>query len=165
MRKFLASIFLGAVLVGTCGFSTQPPSDSFGQPVEERKAQDALPKSNDPMWTVLSKSKIHVNEKKGLYSATHPAAVKALVGTQVSISGFMLPLESTEKFKHYILSKRTPTCPFCPPGEPNEIVDIWMAKPVKYDENMVKVTGNFALMDNEQLGMFFKLSNASFVGK
>ena len=72
--------------------------------------------------------------KKVCTAQPTPMKVKALVGKEVTISGFILPLESTEKFKHFILSKRTPTCPFCPPGEPNEIVDVMLDKPISWDE-------------------------------
>lgn len=150
-----------AIFFMLCGFSVKESSNvPFGQPKSERQAQDELPKSNDPMWNILAKTKISVNKKKGLYSATYPDEIKALVGTEITIGGFILPVEPTEKFKHFILSKRTPTCPFCPPGAPNEIIDIWMEKPISWDEDMIKVTGTFELMNNPELGMFFKITKA-----
>jgi hypothetical protein len=157
MRKKLLIVLGGLFL---CGFTAEQGSPSLTQPLAERRAQDKLPKSTDPMWDVLGKTKIHLNEKKGLYSATFPPEVKALVGKQVTIVGFMLPLEATEKFHHFILSKRTPTCPFCPPGEPNEIVDVWVDTPIAWNEDIVRVTGTFELMNNPELGLFFKLAKA-----
>jgi len=153
-------LLLISALLFLPGFSKEQKSVSAGQPSDERKAQDSLPKSADPMWKILAKTHINLDEKKGLYSAVFPPEIKALVGTNITISGFMLPLESTEKFKHFILSKRTPTCPFCPPGEPNEIIDIWLEKSTVWDEDLVKITGTFELMNNPELGLFFKLSNA-----
>ena len=99
----------------------------------------------------------------GARQATRLVQVKAMEGKQFTISGFMLPLEATEKFHHFILSKRTPTCPFCPPGEPNEIVDVWTEQPVSWDEDIIKVTGMFELMTNSELGLFFKVSKAKKV--
>jgi hypothetical protein len=157
MLKTRAALLLAFFVL--CGFTKQS-DNGFGQPASERKAQDALPKSADPLWKILGKTKIHLNEKKGLYSATYPPEVKALVGKQVTLKGLMLPLEPTEKFHHFLISLRTPTCPFCPPGEPNEIADVVTDKAVKWDEDMIKVTGTFGLMDNPELGLFFKISNA-----
>jgi hypothetical protein len=137
--------------------------EQSAQPTDERKAQDNLPKSNDPMWAVLGKTKIHLDAKAWRYSATFPPDIKAMAGKPITISGFMLPVETTEKFRHFILSKRTPTCPFCPPGEPNEIADVWLTDPVKWDEDTVKVTGTFSLMNNPELGMFFKIDKAKIV--
>lgn len=89
-----------------------------------------LPKSHVPMWAVLGKTKIDVDEDAGVYLAKFPPEVKALDGKKVTIKGFMLPLESSERFNYFLLSKRTPTCYYCPPGEPNEIVDVNVAFPV-----------------------------------
>ena len=161
MSRFSKAVFIALSLLALSAFSKeQLPTPIPTQPADERQAQDALPKSKDPMWAILGKTKIHADMVKGLYSATFPPEVKALVGKEITISGFMLPLESTEKFKHFIISKRTPTCPFCPPGEPNEIVDVWMEKPIGWDEDVVKVTGTFSLMNNPELGLFFKLEKA-----
>ena len=130
------------------------------QPIEERKAQDILPQSKDAQWKTLSKTKIKLDEKKGLYSATYPAEVKALAGKEMTITGFIFPLEPSEKFKHFLLSARTPTCQFCPPGEPNEVLDVWLDKPIAWKEDAVKVTGTFELMNNPELGVFFALKKA-----
>jgi hypothetical protein len=161
-RAFSKLVFIAVALVMVSAFTTQkaPPASS-SQPPEERAAQDALPQSHDPIWTTLLHTKIHVNEKRGLYSATYPPDVKALDGKQITITGFMLPVETTETFKHFILAKRTPTCPFCPPGEPNEIVDVWLDKKIDYSEKLLTITGTFGFMNNQQFGMFFKLTHAA----
>jgi hypothetical protein len=151
IKSFKFTILL-AVFLSLSGFSTQP--------LGERQAQDALPKSAHPMWQTLRKTKITIDEKKGLYGAKFPGEVKALAGKEITISGFMLPLESTAKFRHFLLSSRTPTCPFCPPGEPNEIVDVWMEKPIAYSEDIVTIKGKFELMNDKEMGLFFKLKNA-----
>ena len=159
-KSFFKNVFVVLVLLGLSGFSKEEAPKNLVQPPGERAAQNALPKSSDPMWKILGKTHIRLDEKKGLYNATFPDEVKALVGKKVTISGFMLPLEATEKFKHFIISKRTPTCPFCPPGEPNEIVDVWLEKSTEWNEDMVKVTGTFELMANPELGLFFKITKA-----
>ena len=131
------------------------------QPADERKAQDALPKAKDQLWSTLGKTKVTVDNKKGLFLASFPAEVKKLDGQTLKISGFMLPLEGSEKFKHFLLSKRTPTCPFCPPGEPNEVVEVYSAKPVGYDENLISVEGKFQLVNEKETGIFFKMTDVA----
>ena len=149
----LRQIILACALLALCGFSSQP--------IDERKLQDTLPTSKDAMWETLAKTKIKVDEKKGLFSAKVPPEVKAYSGKEVTIKGFMLPLEATTKFKNFLLSKRTPTCPYCPPGEPNEVIDVWTSEPVAYTEDMVTVKGKFSLMDDREKGLFFKIKEAS----
>lgn len=165
MQPFFPRVFkftaLFAALVFLCAFKVEEkPLVELLQPADERKAQDALPKSHHVLWDTLIKTEIHLDAKKGLYSATYPEEVKALVGKEMTISGFMLPLEATEKFTHFLLSKRTPTCAFCPPGEPDEIIDVWLEKPTKWDDNLITITGTFTLINNPEFGLFFKLDKA-----
>ena len=118
-----AAIGLGGLTLTSAQDSGAPPM-IVSQPADERAAQDLLPMSQDPLWSVLAKTKILIDEQQGLYDAEFPEDVKHLDGQPVTVTGFMLPLEASDEFRHFLLSKRTPTCPFCPPGEPNEIVDV-----------------------------------------
>jgi hypothetical protein len=151
-KLFLLFLVSGVWLLAS-GFSLQP--------LDERKAQDALPMSQHPVWQLLRKTRITVDNKQGLYNAKIPPEVKALDGREVTINGFMMPLESKDRFRHFLLAKRTPTCPFCPPGEPNEIIDVQMKKPVAYTDELVIVKGRFELMNDREMGLFFRLKGAS----
>ena len=153
------TLILAAFLL-LSGFSEQKAPANIGQPTDERKAQDALPQANDDMWKTFGKCKVHLDQKNYKYSIDYTPEVKAMERKEITVSGFMLPLESTEKFKHFLLSKRTPTCPFCPPGEPNEIVEVFTKKPVTWDEGIVVVTGKFGFTSNPELGLFFQLKDA-----
>lgn len=151
IRSLGRLLLVAAMFLALCAFTSQPP--------EERKAQEALPKSHDRMWQVLGKTRFRYDDKKERYVVSFPDAVKALAGKPVTISGFIVPLEATEKFKHFILSKSTPTCAFCMPGEPDELVEVWLERPIAWDERMVKVTGAFELIDGRELGLFFRIKD------
>ena len=155
MAMFPRHLFLILALFVLCAFSVQP--------MDERQAQDMLPQSDDPTWDVLAETYIGYDDNTGLYSATMPNNVTALDGKQVTIVGFMLPLEASEKFTHFLLSKRTPTCPFCPPGEPDEIIDVTVNEPVEWAEDAIKVVGTFGLMNDQEFGMFYKLTEAKIL--
>jgi hypothetical protein len=157
LNLILTCTYLMVSWLALSGFSVQ---ESTSQPLDERKAQDALPKSKDAMWDTLSKCKVHFNQKTHKYSITYAPEVKAMEGKPISISGFVMPLESTEKFSHFLLSKRTPTCFFCPPGEPNEIVEVFTKKPIKWSDGIVTVTGTFKFTSNPDLGLFFQVGDA-----
>lgn len=130
------------------------------QPADERAAQESLPMSKDNFWTILAKAKIKLDAATGIYTAQIPDDIKKISGTEVSVSGFMLPLESTETFRHFLLSKRTPTCPFCPPGLENEIIEVIVKQPVEWAEDIVTVKGKFVLTENREMGVFFKMTDA-----
>lgn len=137
-----------------------PGGDYMGQPLAERAAQGALPQAHDGLWVTLATTRIHEDEARGLYSATHPEAVRALIGQNVTLSGFIMPLETTEHFRHFILTRYTPVCPFCPPGAPNEVVEVWSSDPIVATNDLVRISGQFSLTNDGEKGLFFQLRSA-----
>lgn len=140
------------------GFTASPM-----QPADERALQDALPQSTDPMWNTIGAANIVFNGKTEKYDADFPEAVKAMVGKKMMITGFILPLESEEKFSHFLLSKRSPSCPYCPPGNPNEIIEVFSDKPTEWEDDLVTYEGTFELIENQDFGLFYKLGSAKLV--
>lgn len=161
IAKTLRPALAAAAIILLCGFTVEQAPEGIGQPADERQAQDALPQSYDDMWNVFGKCTVHLDKKNYTYSIDYTPEVKAMEHKQITISGFMLPLESEETFNHFLLSKRTPTCPFCPPGEPNEIVEVFTKEPVAWDEGIVTVTGTMRFTKNPELGLFFQLKDAT----
>lgn len=133
------------------------------QPADERALQEALPQSTDPMWTTLGGANIAFNGKTEKYDADFPDAVKKMVGKKMRITGFILPLEAEEKFTHFLMSKRSPSCPYCPPGNPNEIIEVFSEAPTEWEDDMVTYEGTFELIDNQDFGLFYKLGSAKLV--
>lgn len=148
-------VLLLAMLLSISAFSTQP--------MDERTAQNALPQSHDSLWKKLGACTVHLDPKKFAYSIHFTEEVTAMKGQEIRVSGFMLPLEATEKFSHFLLSKRTPTCAFCMPGEPNEIIEIFSRKPVSWEEGMVTVSGILHFTNNPESGLFFQLKDSALV--
>jgi hypothetical protein len=129
----------------------------FGQAPGERNAQLRLPKSPAPLWATLRKTRIGEDAKRGIYTASFPPEVRGLQGTQVTLSGFMLPMDTAQKSKHFLLSRYTPVCFFCPPGEPNEVVEVVSRSGVKLTDGMVTLSGKLTLTNNGEKGLFFRL--------
>ncbi len=146
-------ILLIAIFVMTTGLSQQKAT--------ERKMQENLPIASGDLWQKLAKAKIDFDDKKNAFTATVPQDVKQLSGKTESIAGFMLPLESTMQHDHFLLSKRTPTCPYCMPGGPTEVIDVYMQKPVEYNNGLLFITGTFKLVDDTKSGLYFRLENAT----
>ncbi|MDE1153350.1 MAG: DUF3299 domain-containing protein [Micavibrio sp.] len=145
------------------GTITPDDSAAAAQPADERAAQDALPKSTDNMWTQLNNTKVKLNEKTGMFDMNYGDSVKALAGKKLAITGFMLPLEGGETQKHFLLCKRTPTCPFCMPGGPTEVVEIYSEKPITWIDDMVRIEGDLTLLPPNENGMLYQLKNATEV--
>lgn len=131
------------------------------QEAGERSAQARLPQGKTALWSTLRTTRIGMNEARGVFTATHSPAVKALVGKTITLAGFVMPLDAAARGNHFLLSKYTPVCAFCPPGEPNEVVEITTARPIAYTPKLVNVTGTFALENNGDNGLFFKMASAT----
>ena len=131
------------------------------QPANERAEQKTLPMSKAPLWTLLRHTRVGQDDRRGVFTAAFPSEVKALDGRAVTLSGFMLPLDATESSTHFLLSRYTPVCFFCPPGQPNEVVEVTTARGVPITDRMLTVSGKLALENKPDKGLFFQLRQAA----
>lgn len=142
-----------------CGvFSDAFASSPIGQPADERAAQSHLPHAQSPVWAKFLTSKVSYNNHTGLYSIAVTPAVKDLAGKPITISGFVLPLDANDHTSHFLLTRNTPVCMFCPPGEPNEVVEVISPHPILWTDKIVSVTGPLKLINNGEKGMFFQVA-------
>jgi hypothetical protein len=148
-------------LTGSPMAHSATPDPGFGQPADERRAQQSLPQSKASLWTVLRQTRIGEDEKRGVFTASFPEVVKALDGKPVAVSGFMMPLDTEVKSKHFLLARYTPVCFYCPPGQPNEVVEVTTRQGVPITARMLTVSGKMALINNAARGLFFRIDGAS----
>ena len=129
----------------------------IGQPADERAEQDLLPKSQSPVWLQFLKCKIGYNNQNGLYSIAVTPEVKAMAGQTITVNGFVLPLDASDHTQHFLLTRNTPVCMFCPPGEPNEVVEVEAPHRIVWTDKIVTVTGPLSLINKGEKGIFFKI--------
>ncbi|MDP3488959.1 MAG: DUF3299 domain-containing protein [Phenylobacterium sp.] len=127
----------------------------------ERALQLTLPTADGPQWAKLRKTTVWVDEPTQLFRARHPAEVRALAGKTFKIQGFMLPLEMAERTRRFLISPYTPVCFYHPPAEPNEVIEVWLDKPIRAGYHLVEVEGVLALTDNGEKGLFFQIHNGA----
>lgn len=127
---------------------------------DERAAQMNLPHAGDPLWAKLAACKVGYNRKSDTYSLTPTADVLALVGKRIRVSGFVLPLDGTDKTSHFLIGVNTPVCFYHPPGDPNQVIEVSTIHPTDWTDKPTPVEGVFQTMNNGQLGVFFRLVNA-----
>lgn len=152
MKKICSTLVVAALLVNPA---------LAQQGAGERAVQAKLPQGHSALWATLRTTRIRADDARGIFTATHSPAVKALVGQNVTLSGFINPLDTATRGTHFLLSKYTPVCAFCPPGEPNEVVEIRTGRPVVFSAKLVSVTGKFGLENNGDNGLFFQMSGAA----
>lgn len=116
-------------------------------------------RTNDQIWKEFAKCKMKMNQELS-YSITYVPSVKAMNHKNITISGFILPLEAKNKFSHFLLSKNAPTCAFCPPGAPNEVVEVFSSKPLMWKEDLITFSGTLNLVNDGKTGVFFQMKDA-----
>ena len=81
-------------------------------------------------------------------------------GVHLGITGYMLPIETSTSSPHFVLTRRSAGCPFCPPNESTEAIEVTAVKPAAYTRSPVTVEGTLHLVGRSELGLFFRLDQA-----
>lgn len=123
----------------------------------ERALQLTLPTADGPQWEKLRQTRVWVDEESQLFQASHPAAVRVLAGKPFKVQGFMLPLEMAEQTRRFLISPYTPVCFYHPPAEPNEVIEVWLKRPIRAGYHLVEVEGILALANDGEKGLFFQI--------
>jgi len=131
-----------------------------GQPAAEAMAQKFLPKVRDTLWSKLIKCEVSYDDKKDVYSIQVTPEVKALDGQMVTVRGFVLPMDGSDRTKHFLVSRNTPVCMYCPPGQPNEVVEVLSPTAIEWTDKITTVTGKLSLINDGEKALFFKIENA-----
>jgi hypothetical protein len=109
-------------------------------------------------WSVLTAVKTRTEKNKVLPTFERPQ--QALHQTTQRVQGFMMPLEPGERHTHFLLTSVPLTCAFCTPGGPESMVEVKAKTPVKYTLEPVTVEGRFALLDDDQYGLYYRITEA-----
>jgi hypothetical protein len=81
----------------------------------------------------------------------------------VRIYGFMMPLDTTDQQKHFLISAVPASCPFCMPAGPESIVEVMSSKAVKFGLEPIIVTGKLSVLKEDQSGMLYRMTDAELV--
>ena len=110
-------------------------------------------------WSVLTAVKTK-NEKNRVLPVFNLGQMALNQRTQ-RIQGFMMPLDPGEKQKHFLLSSVPLTCSFCLPGGPESMVEVHTKTPVKYSMEPLVVEGRFLVLNDDALGLYYRMTDAS----
>ena len=119
-----------------------------------------LDHEDDLQWVFFHDAKIIADTAKGEYRATFGTNLAKMDKHPFTITGYMLPVEASTKSAHFILTRRSAGCPFCPPNEPTEAIEVFSAAPVDYTQSPVTVAGQLHLVGKSAEGLFYRLDRA-----
>lgn len=137
-----------AIPAGT-GAGVHSPNSPFA-PLTERA--DVL------AWSMLTAVKTKVEKNRIL--PIFPSEIQALNKKTQRIQGFMMPLEPGEKQRHFLLASVPLSCGFCTPGGPESMVEVKTKTPVKYSLEAVVVEGQFAVLQDDPYGLYYRITDA-----
>jgi hypothetical protein len=122
--------------------------------------KDGLPAGIVP-WLTFRKVSL-VEEKRDGKITLKPAfssALKQLDKTTVRLYGFVMPLSTTPKQKHFLLSPLPTHCPFCVSQGPDSLIEVMAKTPVEFNQwDPVLVAGKLELVNDSSL--FYRLVEA-----
>jgi hypothetical protein len=127
-----------------------PPSQWNDKPLPEMKGVLS--------WKTLGEVK--PVKQKDKFVPEFAKAVSALDNKEVKIQGFMMPLDMGEKQARFILSALPPSCSFCLPGGPEQMVEVQAKSPVKYGFEPILLTGKLAVLKDDPMGLYYRLTDA-----
>jgi len=115
-------------------------------------------------WQLLRQVKL-VEEKKGGKTTLHPefsAQIRELDKQQVKVYGFVLPLSTTPKQAHFLISPLPTHCPFCVSQGPDSMIEVVAKTPVEFSQwDPIVVSGRLELVNDSSL--YYRLTDAELV--
>jgi uncharacterized protein len=115
-------------------------------------------------WTTIGRAKEKIVERNG-QSVPMPSfdpEMIALNGKEVTVVGFMLPIEATMDQKKFMLSPLPVDCPYCMPAGPNLLIQVEMKNTIRYNYDLVQISGKLELQDESgDEGLFYKILGAT----
>ena len=151
LAAFLFAVSAAAQLSAPVPLGTGPGIHDPNSPFAPLPARsDVVP------WSLLTAVKTKTEKNKVLPLFDKPQ--QALHQKTQRVQGFMMPLEPGEKQTHFLLTSVPLSCGFCVPGGPESMVEVRTRTPVPYTLDPVVVEGKFALLEDDQYGLYYRIS-------
>jgi hypothetical protein len=132
-----------------------PSSQYAGKPLPELKGVVS--------WRTLAQ--VEAVRQKDRFIPQFSSNVLALDKQEVKLQGFMMPLDMGERQKRFILAAMPPSCAFCMPGGPDQLVEVQAKTPVKYGFEPVVVSGRLVVLKDDPMGLYYRLTDAVAITK
>ncbi|WP_174292632.1 DUF3299 domain-containing protein [Sphingomonas bacterium] len=157
IMKALSAVFLGLLVGQPCSaLAVSVGSTQQWGP----HGNGLLAHRDDVRWLDLHDAKVTADTAAGIYTARFGPILQQMDNQDFVITGFMMPVGVDLASTHFVLTRRSATCPFCPPNEPTEAIEVFSDKFVKYTDAPITVSGKLQLVANSDRGLFYRLKSA-----
>jgi hypothetical protein len=127
-----------------------PPSPYEGKPLPELKGVVS--------WRMLAQ--VEAVKQNDRFVPQFSSNITALDKKEVKLQGFMMPLDMGERQKRFLLTAMPPSCAFCLPGGPDQLVEVQAKTPVKYGFDPIVLTGRLQVLRDDPMGLYYRLVDA-----
>ena len=140
--------------------------EAYGHPIDhmEERATE-LPESDDTVsWDLIG----GVDTREGSNGLLEPLfddEIRELDGREVKVQGFMMPLDNSERQQHFLVTRTPPSCFYCLPGGPESVVEVKAERPLEFTFDPVVLEGRMTLLEGSDMGLFYRLEDASVESK
>jgi uncharacterized protein len=172
MIRLLGLGLAGAVAAsGAVAFGQQPAQQSgLIDPSQIPKVHNTFYRVPEGAvgWDVLGDLDVRSESIAPLQTVFHTEyrpEVKALNGREAKVMGFLFPLEGGLEHDHFLLTAWPPSCPFCLPAGPSQLVEVFCAKPVSFTDGAIMMAGTFELLHDDPSGLFYRMHDAREVAR
>jgi uncharacterized protein len=114
-------------------------------------------------WDTLGKLDVRTEVIAPLQARFHTDysnEIKALDGREVKLMGFIYPLEGGLEHQRFLLTAWPPSCPFCLPAGPSQMVEVFCKEPVDFTDGAIMMAGKFELLKDDPSGMYYRMREA-----
>ena len=159
---------LGLALVanGAPAFGQQAAQQSgLIDPSQIPKVHNAFYKVPDGAvgWDLLGDLQVRseiIAPLQTIFHTDYRPEVKALDGHEAKVMGFLFPLEGGLEHDHFLLTAWPPSCPFCLPAGPSQMVEVFCAEPVAFSDGAIMMTGTFEVLHEDPSGLYYRMHDA-----
>jgi hypothetical protein len=100
---------------------------------------------------------------QAIFHTDYSEEIKALDGQEVKLMGFIYPLEGGLEHARFLLTAWPPSCPFCLPAGPSQMVEVLCEEPVQFTEGAILMAGKFEVLQEDPSGMYYRMHGATEV--
>lgn len=165
MRSLVTVVAVCASLAGSAWAFTgggMPKEDPGPRTPPPQFSEKPLPEIKGVVsWKTLAE--VTAVKQKDKFVPSFSKGITDLDKKEVRLQGFMLPLETGERQRNFILTAMPPSCAFCLPGGPDSIVEVKAKTPVKYGYEPIVLSGRFTVLRDDPTGLFYRLTDAVVV--
>ncbi|MFZ1703631.1 MAG: hypothetical protein WAT79_04760 [Saprospiraceae bacterium] len=127
-----------------------------------------IAQTNESVWKTLGKIsyKKEYDELMGfkIDKPVFSEQVKALDGKEVTLNGYIIPVEGYVSHKEFIFSAFPYSmCFFCGGAGPETVMEVISLEPVKYSADAVTIKGILQLNDKDINRLMYKIVNVKLV--